>query len=114
MSNENALVGLPNDIFVRERPSILAALNDQKICCATRSDEGTERSTYGPDAGLTEHLGCEPDGKPTSQQVNRCNGSPRKTPKGHDGVVPIDVPRDSDGSFEPERLHVKTAKVCLE
>jgi putative transposase len=53
---------------------------------------------------LTEHLGYEPNGEPSSQQVNRRNGSTRKTLKGNDGAVPIDIPRDRDGSFEPELI----------
>ncbi len=40
----------------------------------------------------------------TSQQDNRRNGTMRKTLRGNDGVVPIDVPRDRDGSFEPELI----------
>ena len=55
-------------------------------------------------AELTEHLGYEPDGKPAVRQNNRRNGSARKTLKGNDGAVPIDVPRDRDASFEPELI----------
>jgi len=53
-------------------------------------------------AELTEHLGYE-DGKsaPTAQ-TNRRNGSSTKVLKGEDGVLPLAVPRDRDGSFEPE------------
>ena len=53
---------------------------------------------------LTEHLGYEPDAEPASQQSNRRNGTTRKTVKGNDGALPIDVPRDRDGSFEPELI----------
>jgi putative transposase len=45
-------------------------------------------------AELTDHLGYEPDAQPASQQSNRRNGTTRKTLKGNDGAVPIDVPRD--------------------
>jgi putative transposase len=55
-------------------------------------------------AELTEHLGYEPDARPGTEQRNRRNGATRKTLKGHDGTVPIDVPRDRDGSFEPELI----------
>ncbi len=55
-------------------------------------------------AELTEHLGYEPQGEPASQQSNRRNGTARKVLKGNDGAVPIDVPRDRDGSFEPELI----------
>jgi len=55
-------------------------------------------------AELTEHLGYEPHGEPAGQQGNRRNGSTRKVLKGHDGAVPIDIPRDREGSFEPELI----------
>ena len=42
--------------------------------------------------------------QPASQQSNRRNGTTRKTVKGNDGALPIDVPRDRDGSFEPELI----------
>jgi len=52
-------------------------------------------------AELTEHLGYE-SGEDPADQCNRRNGTSRKTLKGNDGALPIDVPRDRDGSFEPE------------
>ncbi len=52
-------------------------------------------------AELTEHLGYEPHGEPASQQVNRRNWVTRKVLKGNDGAMPIDIPRDREGSFEP-------------
>ncbi len=55
-------------------------------------------------AELTEHPGYEPHGEPASQQTNRRNGATRKVLKGNDGAVPIDIPRDRDGSFEPELI----------
>jgi hypothetical protein len=41
-------------------------------------------------AELTEHLGYEPHGGPTSEQTNRRNGATRKVLKGNDGAVPIE------------------------
>jgi putative transposase len=68
-------------------------------------------------AELTNHLGYEPDSQPSIQQSNRRNGTTRKTLKGNDGALPIDVPRDRPshrncvstagqwiGSFEPELI----------
>jgi transposase-like protein len=55
-------------------------------------------------AELTEHLGYEPETQPADYQSNRRNGTTRKTLKGNDGALPIDVPRDRDGSFEPELI----------
>ena len=55
-------------------------------------------------AELTEHLGYEPETQPANDQSNRRNGTTRKTLKSNDGALPIDVPRDRDGSFEPELI----------
>ena len=55
-------------------------------------------------AELTEHLGYEPQTEPANDQSNRRNGTMRKTLRGNDGLVPIDVPRDRYGSFEPELI----------
>jgi len=53
-------------------------------------------------AELTAHLGYE-DGKDAPlAQANRRNGTSAKRLKGQDGEMPIAVPRDRDGSFEPE------------
>lgn len=52
-------------------------------------------------AELTAHLGYEPHGEPSSQQNNRRNGTTRKVVKGNDGALPIEIPRDRNGSFEP-------------
>ena len=52
----------------------------------------------------SEHLGYEPDTPPAKQQSNRRNGTSRKTLKGNDGPLPIDVPRDRDSGFEPELI----------
>lgn len=55
-------------------------------------------------AELTAHLGYE-DGKDApTDQANRRNGSSPKVLKGEDGALPISVPRDRDGSFEPELI----------
>ena len=51
---------------------------------------------------LTAHLGYE-DGKDAPpEQSNRRNGTASKRLKGRDGEMPIAVPRDREGSFEPE------------
>jgi transposase-like protein len=55
-------------------------------------------------AELTEHLGYDLGDEPASTRSNRRNGTSRKTLKGNDGALPIDVPRDRDGSFEPELI----------
>ena len=53
-------------------------------------------------AELTAHL-CYEEGKDAPPgQSNRRNATANKRLKGQDGEVPISVPRDRDGSFEPE------------
>jgi transposase-like protein len=53
-------------------------------------------------AELTAHLGYEEGNDAPVGQANRRNGTSSKRLKGQDGAVPIAVPRDRDGSFEPE------------
>jgi putative transposase len=52
-------------------------------------------------AELTAHLGYETGATPPPGQANRRNGTAAKRLKGQDGEMPISVPRDRDGSFEP-------------
>jgi transposase InsO family protein len=52
-------------------------------------------------AELTAHLGYEASSEPPPGQTNRRNGSGGERLKGQDVEVPISVPRDRDGSFEP-------------
>ena len=53
-------------------------------------------------AELTTHLGYEEGKDAPPGQPNRRNGTASKRLKGQDGEVPISVPRDREGSFEPE------------
>jgi Transposase, Mutator family len=53
-------------------------------------------------AELTAHLGYEAGAAPPAGQANRRNGGTTKRVKGQDGEMPLTVPRDRDGSFEPE------------
>jgi len=55
-------------------------------------------------AELTEHLGYEPRSEPVRQRSNRRNGTTGKVLKGNDGAVAIDIPREREGSFEPELI----------
>jgi len=52
-------------------------------------------------AELTTHLGFEEGKDAPPDQANRRNGTASKRLKGRDGEMPIAVPRDRDGSFEP-------------
>lgn len=53
-------------------------------------------------AELTAHLGYEEGQDAPPGQSNRRNGTANKRLKGQDGELPVSVPRDRDGSFEPE------------
>ena len=55
-------------------------------------------------AELTDHLGYEHGETPPGGQLNRRNGAGRKTVMGRDGAMEIAVPRDRDGSFEPQLI----------
>ena len=51
---------------------------------------------------LTDHLGYEPHQEPPGGAGNTRNGSTPKTLITDQGRVPIDTPRDRNGSFEPK------------
>ncbi len=53
-------------------------------------------------AELTAHLAYEEGKEAPRNQSNRRNGTAGKRLKGQDGEMAISVPRDRDGSFEPE------------
>lgn len=52
-------------------------------------------------AEMTVHLGHEKNAPITNGEGNARNGSSIKTIKGEFGSMPIEIPRDRDGSFEP-------------
>jgi transposase-like protein len=62
-------------------------------------------------AELTAHLGYEGGGATPPEQSNRRNGSSSKMLKSRDGALPITVPRDRDGSFEPELVKQGQIKI---
>jgi putative transposase len=56
------------------------------------------------DAELTEHLGHERNQAVSNARGNTRNGKSKKTLKGDFGELPIEVPRDRLGSFEPQLI----------
>lgn len=54
------------------------------------------------EAELTEHLDYEDGAAPPETQTNRRNGHRKKVLRTDFGEVPVEVPRDRDGSFEPQ------------
>jgi putative transposase len=55
-------------------------------------------------AELTHHLGYEKGRRPSRAASNTRNGHGKKKVKGRDGEMEIAVPRDRDGSFEPQLI----------
>jgi len=53
-------------------------------------------------AELTEHVGYEKHDAAGRNSGNSRNGTSAKTLKGNFGTVPIEVPRDRNGTFEPQ------------
>ncbi len=53
---------------------------------------------------MTAHLGYENGQKPPEQQSNRRNGSTTKTVHTNHGDIKLEVPRDREGTFEPELI----------
>lgn len=54
------------------------------------------------EAEMTEHLGHAKHEAVTNSSGNARNGKSRKTLKGDFGELPIEIPRDRHGSFEPQ------------
>jgi transposase-like protein len=55
-------------------------------------------------AELTHHLGYPPGGTKPAATTNHRNGTSDKTVLTDDGPLPIEIPRDRDGSFEPRLI----------
>jgi putative transposase len=53
-------------------------------------------------AELTHHLGYESGEKPPEEQGNRRNGATSKTLRSEQGTLTVEVPRDREGTFEPQ------------
>jgi putative transposase len=53
-------------------------------------------------AELEDHLGYPPGQEPPEGQANRRNGRSQKTLRTADGPVTVELPRDREGSFEPQ------------
>ncbi len=56
------------------------------------------------EAEMTEHLGHGKHEQVANASGNTRNGKSRKTLKGEFGALPIEVPRDRHGSFEPQLI----------
>ena len=51
---------------------------------------------------MTDHLGHDKSGAVSNDSANTRNGHSAKTLKGDFGALPIDIPRDRQGTFDPQ------------
>src|SRR3954462_8718343 len=96
-----ALGPVPSEIldqFVREGP-----ISPEELEAAVRRFKKAiiERALGGE---LTHHLGYPPGGAKPQAATNHRNGTGSKTVLTDDGPLPIDVPRDRAGTFEPRLI----------
>lgn len=98
---------------IRKRPEISDAVLEELL-----RDYETPEDLLGPDgifkalkrrmiekalgAELSEHLGYEKSDQAGNGSGNSRNGVSKKTIKSEDGAVEIAIPRDRNGSFEPQ------------
>ena len=79
--------------------------------------QGALKDIFGPmfeamlKGELNNHLGYESNSKEPKETTNRRNGTSPKTLKTTMGEVPINAPRDRDGSFEPQIIPKRTKDV---
>lgn len=86
------------DQFVRQGP-----LTPEELEAAVRRFKKAiiERALGGE---LTHHLGYPPGGAKPGETTNHRNGTTGKTVLTDDGPLPIEVPRDREGTFEPRLI----------
>jgi putative transposase len=101
LSPDAPLAPVPSEIldqFVRQ-----GALSPEELEAAVRRFKKAiiERALGGE---LTHHLGYPPGGMKPEDTTNHRNGSSDKTVLTDDGPLPIEVPRDRAGTFEPRLI----------
>ncbi len=68
-------------------------------CSSNRPKRGRERCL---ETELDTHLGDAKHGRHGNANGNTRNGASQKTLKGEQGQIELDVPRDRQGTFEPQ------------
>ena len=101
MTPDAPLAPVPSEIldqFVRQGP-----ISPEELEAAVRRFKKAiiERALGGE---LTHHLGYPPGGAKPDDTTNHRNGTGGKTVLTDDGPLPIEVPRDRDGTFEPRLI----------
>ena len=100
-SSDAPLAPVPPEIldqFVRQGP-----ITPEELDAAVRRFKKAilERALSGE---LTHHLGYPPGGAKPDETTNHRNGTSGKTVLTDDGPLPIEVPRDRAGTFEPQLI----------
>jgi transposase-like protein len=95
------LAPVPSEIldqFVKQGP-----ISPEELDAAVRRFKKAiiERALGGE---LTHHLGYPPGGAKPDATTNHRNGTGSKTVLTDDGPLPIEVPRDREGTFEPQLI----------
>jgi transposase-like protein len=98
---DSPLAPVPSEIldqFVRQGP-----ISPEELDAAVRRFKKAiiERALGGE---LTHHLGYPPGGAKPEDTSNHRNGTSGKTVLTDDGPLPIDVPRDREGTFAPRLI----------
>ena len=98
-TSETPLAPVPSEIldqFVRQGP-----ITPEELDAAVRRfKKAIIERALGSE--LTHHLGYPPGGSKPDDTINHRNGTGAKTVLTDDGPLPIDVPRDREGTFEPQ------------
>lgn len=100
-AGDAALSPVPSDVldqFVRDGPISAEELD----VAVRRFKKALIERALGSE--LTHHLGYPPGGEKPEDTTNHRNGTGGKTVLTDDGPLAIDVPRDRDGSFEPQLI----------
>ena len=98
---EPPLAPVPSEIldqFVRQGP-----ISPEELDAAVRRFKKAiiERALGGE---LTHHLGYPPGGAKPADTANQRNGTSGKTVLTDDRPLTLDIPRDRDGTFEPQLI----------
>ena len=82
-------------------PARVMSQADVEAACRRFKKAMVERMLGGE---LTHHLGYPPGGEKPPGETNQRNGTSTKTVLTDDGLIPLDIPRDRDGTFAPQLI----------
>jgi hypothetical protein len=95
---ETAEVEIPQELINRVVKGPMTQAEVDAVCRSLKKAV-IERAM---NAELSNHTGYEPGGEKPDEQSNHRNGSSGKTVITDEGPIRIEVPRDREGSFEPQ------------